>query len=101
MRPRAAAAGAGCACTSSGMLSSTGRRSTSARRSARAVSSAALAPECTRSATAPTVVASAAWSSRKFERSAPAGASPASSSSGVRLFAASVNPVIALVKPGP
>ena len=66
------------------MLSRTGRRSTCARRSARATSSAALAPECTRSAAAPTVVASAAWSSRKFERSAAAGASPASSSSGVR-----------------
>ena len=83
------------------MLSRTGRRSTCARRNARATSSAALSPECTRSAAAPTVVASAAWSSRKFERSAAAGASPASSSSGVRLLAASVSPVIALVKPGP
>ena len=96
-----AGAGAGCAWTSSGTLSRTGRRSTCARRSARATSSAALPPECTRSAAAPTVVASAAWSSRKFERSAAAGASPASSSSGVRLLAASVRPVIALVKPGP
>ena len=94
-------ADAGWACTSSGMLSSTGRRSTSARRYARATSSAALAPEWTRSAAAPTVVASAAWSRRKFERNAAAGASPASSSSGVRALAASVSPVIALVKPGP
>ena len=91
----------GSVCTSSGRLSRTGRRSTCARRSARAASSAALAPECTRSAAAPTVVASVAWSSRKFERSAAAGASPATSSSGVRLLAASVRPVIALVKPGP
>ena len=92
---------AGSACTSSGMLSSTGRRSASARRKARAVSAAALSPECTRSATAPTVSASPAWSSRKFDRSAAAGASPAISSSGVRALAASVSPVIVLVKPGP
>ena len=58
--------------TSSGMLSTTGRRSTCARRSARAASAAALAPEWMRSGTAPRVVASAAWSTRKFERSAAA-----------------------------
>ena len=38
---------------------------------------------------------------RKFERSAAAGVSAASSSSGVRLLAASVSPVIVFVRPGP
>jgi hypothetical protein len=38
---------------------------------------------------------------RKFDRSAAAGVSAASTSSGVRLFAASVSPVIAFVSPGP
>ena len=38
---------------------------------------------------------------RKFDRSAAAGTSAASSTSGVRLFAASVSPVIAFVSPGP
>jgi hypothetical protein len=38
---------------------------------------------------------------RKFERTAAPGMSAASTSSGVRLLAASVNPVIALVSPGP
>ena len=93
--------GAGSACTSSGMLSSTGRRSRSARRYARAVSAAADAPEWMRSGIAPRVAAMPAWSTRKFERIAAAGASPAISSSGVRLLAASVSPVSALVKPGP
>ena len=55
----------------------------------------------TRSATAPTDVTSASWSIRKFERSAAAGVSAASTISGVRLFAASVSPVIAFVSPGP
>ncbi len=38
---------------------------------------------------------------RKFDVSAAAGVSPASTSKGVRLFAASVRPVSVLVRPGP
>ena len=38
---------------------------------------------------------------RKLELSAAAGDSPASTSSGVRLLAASVSPVMVLVSPGP
>ncbi len=56
---------------------------------------------CTRSATAPTAVTSASWSMRKLERTAAAPVSAASTSSGVRLFAASVMPVMALVSPQP
>ena len=55
----------------------------------------------TRSATAPTDSTSAAWSILKFERNCAAGVSAASSTSGVRDFAASVSPVIAFVSPGP
>ena len=83
------------------MLSTTGRRSTRARRSARAVSAAAVAPEWMRSGTAPSVAVRPGWSIAKFERIAARGASPASTSSGVRLLAASVSPVSAFVKPGP
>ena len=43
----------------------------------------------------------ARWSMRKLEVSAAAGASPASTSSGVRLLTASVSPVTVLVSPGP
>ncbi len=89
------------ACTSSGRFKTTARRSTSARRTARAVSATAVAGECTRSDTAPTAVTSASWSILKFERSCAAGVSAASSSTGVRLLAASVSPVIAFVSPGP
>ena len=56
---------------------------------------------CTRSATAPTASTRPVWSIRKFERSAAAGVSAASTSSGVRLLAASVSPVIVFVSPGP
>ena len=38
---------------------------------------------------------------RKFDRSAALGGSGASTMSGVRLFAASVNPVTVFVSPGP
>ena len=100
-RPGGAPPGAGSAWTSSGMLSTTGRRSTRARRSARAVSAAAVAPEWMRSGTPPSVAVRPGWSIAKFERIAARGASPASTSSGVRLFAASVRPVSAFVKPGP
>ena len=100
-RPGAAPPGAGSAWTSSGRLSTTGLRSTRARRSARAVSAAAVAPEWMRSGTAPSVAARPGWSTAKFERIAARGASPASTSSGVRLLAASVRPVSAFVKPGP
>ncbi|MBD2900778.1 hypothetical protein amrb99_97870 [Actinomadura sp. RB99] len=77
------------------------RRSASAVRQARATSASAVSGECTRSGTAPTAAASAAWSIRKFERTADAATSPASTSSGVRLLAASAMPVTALVRPGP
>ena len=87
--------------TSSGRLSTTARRSTNARRTARAASATAVAGPCTRSATAPTDSTSAPWSILKFERICAAGVSAASSTSGVRLLAASVRPVIAFVRPGP
>ena len=89
------------ACTSSGSINTTARRSIRARRTARATSAIAVAGPCTRSATAPTASTSPAWSIRKFDRSAAAGTSAASTSSGVRLLAASVSPVIAFVSPGP
>ena len=56
---------------------------------------------CTRSATAPTAPTSADWSIRKLERTAAPPVSAASTSIGVRLLAASVIPVIALVSPQP
>ena len=65
------------------------------------MSATAVAAECTRSDTAPTDETSASWSILKFDRSCAAGVSAASSSTGVRDFAASVSPVIALVRPGP
>jgi hypothetical protein len=89
------------ACTSSGSISTTARRSTRARRTARATSASAVSGPYTRSATAPTASTSPAWSIRKFDRKAAAGVSAASSRSGVRLLAASVNPVIVFVSPGP
>ncbi len=54
-----------------------------------------------RTEAAPTASTSAAWSMRKFECSAAAGVSAASTSSGVRLLTASAIPVIAFVRPGP
>lgn len=65
------------------------------------MSCSALPGEWTRSATAPTAVTSAPWSIRKFDRTAAAPVSAASTINGVRLFAASVIPVIALVNPQP
>ncbi len=65
------------------------------------MSAAALAPEWMRSTPAPSVAATPAWSTRKFELRAAAGASPVTSSSGVRALAASVSPVSAFVNPGP
>ena len=56
-------------------------------------------PTSTRIGTAPTAVASAAWSTKKFDRGDVASA--ASTTSGVRLFAASVIPVMAFVNPQP
>ena len=56
---------------------------------------------CTRSGTAPTLRISASWSMRKFEPTAEPATSAASTTSGVRLFAASVIPVIPLVRPQP
>ena len=54
-----------------------------------------------RSETAPTERTISACSTWKFDLTAPVGTSPASTSSGVRLFAASPMPVSALVSPGP
>ena len=88
-------------CTSVGRLSTTVCRSRSARVTARSVSSRAVAGVWMRSATAPTERAIAAWSKWKLFFTAPAGTSPASTSSGVRLLAASAMPVSALVRPGP
>ena len=93
---------ASAACTSSGSISTTARRSTRARRTARATSAIAVCRARARARpTAPTASTRPAWSIRKFERSAAAGVSAASSSSGVRLLAASVSPVIVFVSPGP
>ena len=74
------------ACTSSGSISTTARRSSTARRTARVVSATAVAGPWTRSATAPTASTSASWSILKFERSCAAGVSAASRISGVRLL---------------
>ncbi len=49
----------------------------------------------------PTEATRSCWSMRKFEPSAAAGVSPASTSSGVRLLAASARAVTAFVSPGP
>jgi hypothetical protein len=84
-----------------GMLSTTGRRSTRVRLSARTASFAAVSGPRTRSAITPAVAASPPWSILKFDQSASAGVSAASTSSGVRLLAASVNAVSVFVKPGP
>ena len=65
------------------------------------MSATAEAGPCTRSDTAPTDSTNASWSILKFERICTAGVSAASSSTGVRDFAASVSPVIAFVSPGP
>ena len=86
---------------SSGSASTTVRRSATAVRYARTVSSTAKPAECSRAGVAPTAVAIAATSMRKFEWTAAAATSAARTSIGVRLFAASVMPVIALVSPGP
>ncbi len=77
------------------------RRCSTAVRYARTVSASAEAGEWTRSATAPTALTSASWSMRKLDRTAAAPVSAASTNSCVRLFAASVMPVIALVSPQP
>ena len=75
-----------------GSISTTGRRSVSARWYARCASSAAVFGLWTRSAIAPTDSTRSCWSIRKFDVSAAAGVSPASTSSGVRLLAASAEP---------
>ena len=82
-------------------MSTTARRSSRARRTARATSASAVAGPCTRSTTAPTASTRPPWSMRKLDCSAADGVSAASSTTGVRLLAASVRPVIALVSPGP
>ena len=65
------------------------------------MSSTAKPGECSRNAVAPTEVARAATSMRKLDRTAALATSAASTTSGVRLLAASVIPVMALVSPGP
>jgi hypothetical protein len=89
------------ACRSMGRSSTTARCSDRARASARVASATADAGAWMRSTTAPTDAAIAAWSTRKFDRSAAAGVSAASRSSGVRAFAASASAVTAFVNPGP
>jgi hypothetical protein len=59
----------------------------------------ASSAEVTRIGTAPTASASAIWSTKKFDRGELASA--VTTTSGVRLFAASVIPVSALVNPQP
>ena len=85
--------------TSRGRFSRTTRRSATAVRTAAAACSAAPAADVTRRGTAPTAAARAAWSTAKFERGAVASA--ARTTRGVRLLAASVTPVRALVRPEP
>ena len=87
--------------TSSGRLSTTVRRSALARRTARIASSTAESAVAARSWAAPTAAASPAWSSAKLDRAPAAPVSAASTTIGVRLFAASAIPVSALVSPGP
>ena len=77
------------------------RRSLTAVRKARTVSATALCGEWMRSATAPTLRASASWSILKLERMAEAALSAVSTIIGVRLLAASPMPVTALVSPQP
>jgi hypothetical protein len=84
-----------------GMLSTTVRRSLRAVRKARTTSASALAAEWTRSGTAPPERARPGWSMAKFERTAEAVASAASTMSGVRDLAASTMPVVAFVSPQP
>jgi hypothetical protein len=78
---------------------------TTTRRSSRAVATAAAAwatapsAAVTRIGTAPTAAASAAWSTWKLDRVDVASA--VTTTSGVRLLAASVIPVRALVSPQP
>ena len=91
----------GAAWTSSGRLSTTVRRCRAQVPYARTTSSTADAAVCTRSGTAPTARTAASWSMRKLDRTAAPAVSAASTSSGVRLFAASAIPVSALVRPQP
>src|SRR5216683_1020155 len=67
-------------------------RSSTAVRYARTVSSTANSAECSRAGTAPTALASPTTSTLKLDRTALAATSAASTSSGVRLLAASVMP---------
>jgi hypothetical protein len=60
---------------------------------------AASSADVTRIGTAPTAPASAAWSTKKFDRGELASA--VTTTRGVRLLAASVIPVSALVRPQP
>ena len=97
----AAGGGQSPAWTSSGRARITVRRSSTAVWYARTVSSTAKSGECSRAGTAPTALARPATSILKLDLTALAATSAASTISGVRLFAASVMPVIALVSPGP
>src|SRR5205807_1782980 len=81
--------------TSIGMLTTTGRRSVRALPHARTTSSTAVSALPSGSESAPTDSASPPWSMRKLECRAPAAVSPAITSSGVRLLAASASPDLA------
>ncbi|MDI2022753.1 hypothetical protein PJL18_03295 [Paenarthrobacter nicotinovorans] len=86
---------------SNGKLRTTVRRSFTAVRKALTVSATAVAGEWIRSATAPTLRARASWSILKLERMAAAWVSAVRTIMGVRLFAASPIPVMALLSPQP
>ena len=92
--------GAGSAWTSIGRDSTTAAPAAAAARAARASASAVRA-EVIRWACAPTARARASWSTSKFEPTAPAGVSAASTSRPVADLAASPIPVSAFVYPHP
>src|SRR4051794_22118929 len=93
------ASAAGRAWTSRGRLRSTVRLCCTAVATASAARRGASPAESTRIGTAPTAWASAGWSTKKFDRGWVASA--VTTTRGVRLFAASVIPVSALVTPQP
>ena len=97
-----ASASQSAACTSSGSISTTARRSTRrAPHRARDVGHRGRPARARARRRRRPTRTSASWSIRKFDRSAAAGVSAASTSTGVRLLAASVSPVIVFVRPGP
>ena len=85
--------------TGSGRLRITVRRSSRARRNAATPCSTAVSADVIRAETAPTDSARAVWSTQKLDCRLVTSA--ARTSNGVRLFAASAIPVMALVSPQP